>query len=308
MSGREERSDLHVGGQAVIEGVMMRSPAGIATAVRRPGGEIIVKSEPFVSLTKRSRWLNIPIVRGAIVLVETFIVAMKALSFSAEEAATEEEKKKEKDRSKAASAFFMTLTIVAAFALGFLVFFYIPLFLTELLHLKSGFVFNLIDGFLRLLFIFLYILLITRWKEMQRVFEYHGAEHKTIYAFEADGSVDPRSALKHSRLHPRCSTSFLLIVVIVSVIVFIFLGKPQTLTDRLIRFSFIPLIAGLSYEVLKLSARPAFSGKLGFLIQPGLLLQRLTTREPSIDQIEVAVAALEACLEDNLLETRKIIN
>ncbi len=300
MSDREARKRLHVGGQAVIEGVMMRSPAGIATAVRRPGGEIVVKSEPFVTLTKRHRLLNLPIVRGAVVLVETMIVAIKALSFSSEQAGEGE--------GAGHSAFYMTVTVLAAFALGFLVFFYIPLKITELFGFESGFAFNLIDGLLRLLFIFLYIVIVTRWKEMRRIFEYHGAEHKTIYAFESGEDLTPESARGYPRMHPRCSTSFILIVVIVSVMVFMLLGKPETAGERILRFSLILPIAGISYEILKLSARPAVNRRLGFLFWPGIFLQRFTTSEPSDDQIEVAIAALDACLADNLLERERAIN
>lgn len=143
---------------------------------------------------------------------------------------------------------------------------------------------------------------------MSRVFEYHGAEHKTIFAFENGGDVTVEGAAAQSRYHPRCSTSFLLIIVLVSVAVFVFLGKPDSIGDRLIRFSFIPLIGGISYEVLKLSARPGVGRRLGFLFWPGLKMQRFTTREPSSDQIEVAIAALNASLDDNLLERRGVIN
>jgi uncharacterized protein YqhQ len=310
MSGSEETSSLHVGGQAVIEGVMMRSPKGIATAVRTPSGDIAVKAEPFRSLIKRYRILNIPIIRGAITLVETLVVAVKSLSFSADQASTEEEGKKE---NAALSSLYMVITVVAAFGLGFLFFFYIPLLLTELFGFENSFIFNLVDGALRLLFIFMYIILITRWKEMRRVFEYHGAEHKTIFAFEASGdrtpeNITPDDARGFSRFHPRCSTSFLVIVVLVSVIVFIFLGKPDNVTDRLIRFAFVPVIAGLSYEVLRLSARPGVNKRIGFLFWPGLFMQRFTTCEPSEDQIEVAIVALKACLDDKVLETGGIIH
>lgn len=298
MSERQDRTQLHVGGQAVIEGVMMRSPTRLATAVRTPDGEIVVKAEPFVSLTKRHRLLNIPVIRGAIVLVETFTVAVKALSFSAEQAATEEERKKKKGDS----GFPMALSVLAALVIGFGLFFYLPLKLTEWMGFENGFLFNIVDGLIRLAFIFLYIFLITRWKEMQRIFEYHGAEHKTIFAFEAEGEVSPETAMRYPRLHPRCSTSFLLIVVIVSILLFILLGRPEGVVDRLVRFSCIPVIAGISYEVLKLSAKPSVQRHLGFVFWPGLLLQRLTTREPSLEQIEVAITALDASLEDKLLE------
>lgn len=299
MADQEDKKRLHVGGQAVIEGVMMRSPTRLATAVRSADGEIIVKAEPFVSLTKRHRPLNIPVIRGAIVLIETFVIAVKALSFSAEQAMAEEEKAKKKGDSK----HHMAITIVAALVIGFGLFFYLPLKLTELIGLESGVIFNIVDGLIRLVFIFLYIFFITRWKEMKRIFEYHGAEHKTIFAFEEEGTVSPETAMRYSRLHPRCSTSFLLIVVIVSMLLFIVLGRPEGVADRLIRFSFIPLIAGVSYEVLKVSARPSVQRYLGFVFWPGLLLQRLTTREPSPDQVEVAITALNASLEDKLLES-----
>jgi uncharacterized protein YqhQ len=143
---------------------------------------------------------------------------------------------------------------------------------------------------------------------MQRVFEYHGAEHKTIFAFESGAEVTPENAGPFSRLHPRCSTSFLAIVVIISVAVFIFLGRPDSLADRAIRFALIPLIGGISYEVLKASSRPALGRFLGFLCRPGLAMQRMTTREPSREQLEVAIAALDACLQDKILESRHLID
>ncbi|MCK4237130.1 MAG: DUF1385 domain-containing protein [Candidatus Krumholzibacteria bacterium] len=302
MSSREARKHLHVGGQAVIEGVMMRTPMRIATAVRTPKGEIVIKSEFFTSLTRRYRALGLPIIRGAIALVETFVIAVKSLSFSAEQASAEDSEGKKKDSPKGVSRFHMAVTVVAAAALGFLIFFFIPLVITERIGLKSGILFNLVDGIFRLAFIFLYILLVARWKEMQRVFEYHGAEHKTIFAFEEEGLITPEAIFKYPRMHPRCSTSFLLIVVLVSIILFIVLGKPESIVDRVVRFSFIPVIGGVSYEALKLSAKPRVKRYLGFMLWPGLFLQRYTTREPSRDQIEVAVAALNASLGDKLLE------
>jgi uncharacterized protein YqhQ len=303
MSTEETRKQFHVGGQAVIEGVMMRSPTCIATAVRSPGGKIVIRSEPFTSLTKRFRILSLPVIRGAVALIETFVIAVKALAFSVDQAEAEGDEETGDAKRKAGSNFRMGITITAALLIGLVIFFYIPLMLTDLLGFRSGFLFNLVDGFFRLLFIFLYIFLITRWKEMQRVFEYHGAEHKTIFAFEKSGEMDPGTIRQYPKAHPRCSTSFLLIVVIVSVLVFLLLGRPSSIADRLVRFLFIPVIGGVSYEMLKLSARPSVERYLGFLIQPGLFLQRFTTREPSPDQLEVAIAALNACLDDKLLES-----
>jgi uncharacterized protein YqhQ len=329
MSEKDARKRLQVGGQAVIEGVMMRSPDCIATAVRTPSGAIVVQKEPFTSLARRHRLFNVPIIRGAVAFVETFVIAIKALSFSAEKA-TEGLPEKEgavggsdagapdapetagtparasagaKKAAPGLSFLHIALTIVAAFALGFGLFFYLPLFLTELTGMKQGVLFNLIDGVIRLVFLLAYIVLITRWKEMRRIFEYHGAEHKTISAFEEEGRATLENVGAYSTHHARCSTSFLLLVVVVSIVVFMILGRPDSIGDKLIRFAFIPVIGGVSYELLKLSANPAARRYMAFLIWPGMFLQKLTTKEPSTDQIEVAIAALDACIGDKIVES-----
>jgi uncharacterized protein YqhQ len=294
-----------VGGQAVIEGVMMRSPAGIATAVRTQSGRIVVRTEPFVSLTRRSKFFGLPLIRGAVALIETFVVALKALAFSGSASAAEDGGEAEGGEG---ITWQMTLTMLGAVILGMALFFYVPLMLTELFGIESGIVFNLVDGLFRLVIIFVYIWAITRWKEMQRIFEYHGAEHKAIFTFEDGGEVTPENAMSHPRLHPRCSTSFLLIVVLVSVVVFIFTGRPHGVGQRLLRLAMIPLIGGISYEILKASARPKFRRFFGFVYWPGMMMQKFTTREPSLDQIEVAIAALNASLADNLLESRRFID
>ena len=296
MSDGEAKTHPRVGGQAVIEGVMMRSPTRIATAVRNPNHGIVVKSEPYVSLTKRHRILGIPVVRGAVGLVETFALAIRALGFSAEQATGE-------DEGKGIGPWHTAFTVVLAFALGISIFFFLPLLLTEWIGIESGFLFNLVDGLIRLSFITLYIMLIAQWKEMKRIFQYHGAEHKTIFAFEKEGFVTVDSAMRYPTAHPRCSTSFLLLVVLVSVILFVMLGRPDSVADRLIRFAFIPVIGGVSYELLRLSSRPRFGRYFAFFMWPGLFMQRFTAKEPSPDQIEVAIAALEACLGDKVLES-----
>jgi uncharacterized protein YqhQ len=326
MSEQDARKRLQVGGQAVIEGVMMRSPSCIATAVRTPGGAIVIKKEPFLSFIKRYRFLNIPIVRGAVAFLETFIIAIRALSYSAEQATAEEGAKaveagggehprevagstggknagKKRVAEKGLSTISILFTLIAALALGFAIFFYLPLRITEWIGLTHGVFFNLVDGLLRLVFLVLYIVLITRWKEMRRIFEYHGAEHKAISAFEEEGAATPENVRAYPTLHPRCSTSFLLLVVVVSIIVFMFLGRPTSIPDKIVRFAFIPVIGGISYELLKLSARPAARRIMGFLVWPGLVLQKLTTKEPAPDQIEVAIAALNACLGDKTVES-----
>jgi len=295
MSDGEAHRHPRVGGQAVIEGVMMRSPTRIATAVRTPNRGIVVKTEDYESVTKRHRLLGLPVVRGAVALVETFVIAVRALGFSAGQA-TEAE-------GGSVGPLQTALTVAVALVLGIAFFFYLPLLLTEWLGIEGGFVFNLVDGLFRLSFIVLYIVLITRWKEMRRIFEYHGAEHKAIFAFEADGFVTVESAKSYPTAHPRCSTSFLLLVVLVSVLLFIILGRPETIVDRVIRFAFIPVIGGVSYELLRLSARPGVGRYLRFIMWPGLFMQRFTAKEPSPDQLEVAIAALEGCLGDKVLES-----
>jgi len=307
MPGCDGEKRLQVGGQAVIEGVMMRSPSGIATAVRTPGGRIVVRTEPFVSLTRKNRLFGLPVIRGAVALVETFVVALKALAFSGDESIREDEDDQE-ERKSGGITWQMALAMIGAVVLGMALFFYVPLLLTGLLGIDSGMLFNIVDGIFRLTIIFLYIWAITRWKEMRRIFEYHGAEHKAIFTYEAGVEVTPENAMGHPRLHPRCSTSFLMIVVLVSVIVFIFTGRPDSAGDRVFRLAMIPLIGGLSYEVLKASSRPSFRRYFGFVYWPGMMMQKMTTREPSRDQIEVAIAALKASLADNLLESRQFMD
>jgi uncharacterized protein YqhQ len=305
MPGCDGEKRLQVGGQAVIEGVMMRSPSGMATAVRTRNGRIVVKTEPFVSLTRKNRFFGFPVIRGAVALVETFVVAIKALAFSGDESIREDE---EEEKKGGGVTWQMVLAMVGAVLLGMALFFYVPLLLTGRLGIESGVLFNLVDGIFRLTIIFLYIWGITRWKEMKRIFEYHGAEHKAIFTYEDGAEVTADNAMDHPRLHPRCSTSFLMIVVLVSVIVFIFTGRPDSLGERAFRLALIPLIGGLSYEVLKASSRPGFRRYFGFVYWPGMMMQRMTTREPSRDQIEVAIAALKASLADNLLESRQFMD
>ncbi len=272
---------------------MMRSPTYYATAVRTPQGRIVIQKKAFVSLTRKFKFLNIPIVRGAINLVETLVLGIKSLSYSAEQAVEEEGTGEKKTGSNLA----IFGSVVLALGLGIGLFFYVPLLLTDLMDVSSGLMFNLIDGAFRLLIFLAYIYAISRWREMRRIFQYHGAEHKTIYAFEAGKELTPEAAREFSTLHPRCGTSFLIVVMLVSVVVFIFLGKPHTISDRLLRFAMIPLIGGISFEFIKLSAKEKFGKVFKPAIWPGLTLQRITTQEPTEDMLEVAIAALDACLD-----------
>ncbi len=290
------KNPISVGGQAVIEGVMMRSPTYYATAVRTPQGRIVIQKNRFRGLTSRFRFLNIPIMRGAINLVETMWIGIQSLSYSATQAIDETETSKPKK-----GGFMQTLSIlgsiVFALGMGFLLFFLIPLWLTELLPVENGIWFNLIDGVFRLAIFLAYIAAIAQWKEMRRIFQYHGAEHKTIYVFENGQDLTIDNARPYTTLHPRCGTSFLLVVMLVSIVVFAFLGKPQTWGDRFFRFAMIPVIGGISFEFIKLSAKEKLAPYLKPATWPGLMLQKVTTSEPSDDMLEVAIAALDACLD-----------
>jgi uncharacterized protein YqhQ len=329
---------VHYGGQAVIEGVMMRGPTAVATAVRLPDGRISVRRDEYVSVSRKNRLLRLPVVRGGLTLIESLALGVKALNYSAgmaieaadegEAAAASDVADERVDATRGAVAdkgadvvggaatemsgagsagadradwrtnAALTGTMVLALALGIVIFFWIPMvlsdFLTDLMGTDSGVLFNLIDGVIRVIFFLAYLWGISRWKEMRRVFEYHGAEHQVIFAQEEGEELVPENARKYTTRHPRCGTSFLLIVMVVSILVFMIFGKPPTIGLRLARLLMIPVIAGVSYEIMKLSARHSDRGWARTLSAPGVWLQRITTKVPSDDQIEVAIAALEA--------------
>src|SRR5512146_692113 len=290
-------SKINIGGQAVIEGVMMRAPRSLAIAVRRPDGEIVVKKELVVPLGERYPIVKLPVVRGAVALFSSLVTGIKALNFSANEALAEEEEKKD------LSPLAMGGTMAVAFGFGILLFFILPLYLTKLLVPiigGSNIVFNLVDGVIRVAVFLLYIWSISRMGDIQRVFQYHGAEHKSIFAFEAGEELTVENVQKHSRLHPRCGTSFLLIVMLVSIVVFSLIPKlwPFYLKAGS-RVVLLPLIAGISYEFLKWSAKNDQSSIVRLIIAPGLALQRLTTRAPDASQLEVAIRSMEEALTVN---------
>jgi uncharacterized protein YqhQ len=288
-----------IGGQAVIEGVMMRAPQKIAIAVRKPNGQIALKEELFVSLSKKVKLLGLPFIRGMIALIETAVLGVKAITYSADMAVQDEKDDAGGKGGKTFSTAWLVGTVIVALGFGFLIFFYIPLLITDLFGFESGFLFNLVDGVIRLIVLLLYIWLISRWKEIRRIFEYHGAEHKSIFAYEAGQPLTVESVRAYTTHHPRCGTSFLLIVVGVSIVVFLFLGRPDNLGERLIRFLFVPLIGGISYELIKLSGKKHQSRIARFFLAPGLWLQRITTQEPSDDQLEVALTALKNVLPES---------
>ena len=303
---------ISVGGQAVIEGVMMRVPNALAIAVRRPNGEVVVKEDVWHSLSRRFKFLKWPLIRGSVVLVETLINGFQALAFSANQA-LEEEKKEGAPEGKL-SSWTLGLVMAAAFGIGILFFVVLPHYLTGFLgqwfHRDLGvesLYFHLIDGVIKVLFFIGYIYLISFLKDIQRIFQYHGAEHKCIYAYEAGEELTVSNARKYSTLHPRCGTAFLLIVFVISFILFsaIFpflprfptLGKGWTNLIYIgIKLPLILPIAGLAYEVIKLSGKKPDHPVLKIIIAPGLWLQRMTTQPPMDDQIEVALRALQGAL------------
>lgn len=305
--------DVSVGGQAVIEGVMMRTPKSIATAVRKPDKEIMIKSNPYISLSKRYRVLNIPILRGAVTFFEMVFIGIGALNFSADVALVEREKAEmgvnwKRPRAKRVTdGLMLVVMIVLAFALAIGIFFALPLFLTEVMGLsKNALSFNIAAGIIRVTFFLAYLGGISQWKEIRRIFEYHGAEHKGVNALESGEELSVENLRKYSTHHPRCGTSFLLIVVILAILLFaiadtiveMMIGHRPTVVQRFItHFSFLPLLGGISFELLKLSGKKRNNRYVRWLTVPGLWLQQITTREPDDAQLEVAVVALKSALE-----------
>jgi uncharacterized protein YqhQ len=305
--------DLAVGGQAVIEGVMMRSKERISTAVRIPSGEILVKSQEYISLTKRSKLLGLGIIRGVITFFEMLIIGIKTLNFSADIAVKEAEKeeaaangKEYIEQEKKTNAFMLGATAVIALGLGILIFFFTPIALSSLLNVqRQAVAFNLIAGAIRVVLFIGYVWLISRFGEFKKVFQYHGAEHKSIFAYENGEELNVANVSKYTTFHPRCGTSFILIVALFAILVYsisdttygLIVGEAPTLLKRFaIHFSLLPLVAGGSYELLKLSGKTRANPITKILIQPGLWLQRITTSEPSDRQMEVAIVALESAL------------
>ena len=298
--------DAPVGGQAVLEGVMMRGVSAWAIAVRRPLpeqlgpgglapgeaalGDIDVTRFPLVPWTKRHRLLRLPIVRGVVALVESLAIGFKALGISANAQLPEDE--------EPIGGGMWAGTVVLALALGVGLFFVVPVGLTSLFKdaLGSAFLFWLVEGVLRTAIFLGYIWLLSRVGDLRRVFEYHGAEHKTISCYEAGLSLTPENAQRFTRLHPRCGTSFLLIVMIVAIFVFAPLGLPAWYWLVLSRIVGVPLIAGLSFELIKWAGRNRRKRWVRAVMWPGLQLQKLTTREPDLDQLAVAIAAMDAVL------------
>jgi uncharacterized protein YqhQ len=290
------KRDAPVGGQAVLEGVMMRGVSVWAVAVRRPDGEIEITSEQIKPWAQRHRLWRLPILRGVIALGESLKIGFKALGISAN-AQLEEDEEGEREEI---GGWMWGLTIVLSLLLAVGLFFVIPVGLTSLIkdELGSSLLFWLVEGVLRTAIFIGYIVAISRLRDLRRVFEYHGAEHKTISCYEAEDELTPARAKLYSRLHPRCGTSFLLIVMVLAIFVFAPIGLPAWYWLLASRILGIPLIAGLSYEVIKWAGKNRRKRWVRGLMWPGLMLQNLTTREPDEEELAVAIAALEKVLAE----------
>ncbi|MFC1889098.1 DUF1385 domain-containing protein [Thermodesulfobacteriota bacterium] len=289
------KAGMNVGGQAVIEGVLMRAPRSLSIVVRRQNGRMIVKLERLKLLSDRFKAMRLPILRGVVSLFSMLTMGIQALTYSANKAYGDDEEEKSGELSPLG----MGLTVTLGLAFGIGLFFVLPLFLTKLLKSpfaaleESNLLFNLVDGVIRIVIFLLYLWGINFIKDIKRVFQYHGAEHKSIYAFEAGEELSVENARRFSKLHPRCGTNFLLTVMVISILIFSLIPPGFSfLWKAAARIVLIPLIAGISYELIKLSDKNQDYRIVRWMSKPGLWLQSFTTREPDDDQIEVALCAL----------------
>lgn len=298
---------INVGGQAVIEGVMMRGPEYLATAVRKPSGEIVYKKTR--NSNAKNKILKIPFLRGGVMLFDALVLGVKELTFSANQS---EEQEEEQLTDKQA-----IMTAIFSIGLGILLFVVLPSLISNLVFKDNRINSNILEAFIRIIFFVLYIWLISFSKEIKRVFQYHGAEHKVIYAHENNLELNVENSQKFTTLHPRCGTSFLLIVMLVSIIIFssldFILPVPQNLVEKIVirvglRVIFMPIIAGISYELQRYSSRHLDNPLVKMLAAPGLMLQKITTKEPDDSQIEVAIVALKVALGEDVENAREIEN
>jgi len=307
--------DKNVGGQAVIEGVMMKSPERVATSVRLPNGAIVTKADPFVSLTRRYKAFGYPIIRGVMSFFELMVLGIKTLNYSAEMAANGQISEQVKPSSEPERiGFSIAMAVVISLALGLVIFFFLPILTTQLLIAdRKAMGFNLVAGAIRVMIFLGYVWVLSQFKDFRRLFQYHGAEHKSIFAFEADLPLVVESTYRFKTYHPRCGTSFILIVAILAIITYsisdtlfavIFNHAPNIIARFATHLVFLPLVAGVSFELLKLSGKTRNNIITKILIAPGLWIQRITTSEPSDEQVEVAMTALKSSIEGTALDPK----
>jgi uncharacterized protein YqhQ len=283
-----------IGGQAVLEGVMMRGPSAWALAVRTPKGDIAQVNRPVTSALVRHRWLRVPVVRGVVALGESLGIGFRALAISAQYAAQEEGE----DGDVSTELSRGQLVFAFAIAIGFAVMLFkvSPALITNWLPIHGTSWFVIVEGLIRVAIFVAYLTVISFWPDLRRVFQYHAAEHKAINAYEAGDPLEPETVQRHSLLHVRCGTAFLLYVMVVAIFVFALFGRPAWYWLVVTRVLSLPLIAGLAYEIIRFAGRHPRNPVTRTLLAPGLWLQRLTTRQPTLDQIEVSIRALREVL------------
>jgi uncharacterized protein YqhQ len=283
-----------IGGQAVLEGVMMRGPSAWSVAVRKPDGDIAEVNRPIASVLLRHRWLRIPIVRGVVALGESLAIGFRALAISANYAAQQEGEDGEAQTELTRGQLLFAFGIAIGFAL--LLFKVSPALITNWLPVESTGAFVVVEGLVRVTIFISYLLLISLLPDLKRVFQYHAAEHKAINAYEAGDELLPERVARYSLLHVRCGTAFLLYVMVIAIFVFAFVGRPGWIGLIASRILLLPVIAGIAYEIIRFAGKHPQNPLLRGLLAPGLWLQRLTTREPTLDQIEVSIRALREVL------------
>lgn len=316
MNNNKSSNNTQYGGQAVIEGVMMRGRKHYAVACRKSNNEIVVKQENVESFMKGFQWLNKPFLRGTLALIDAMVLGMKTLIFSANlqlKEIDEEERKKKQEQSetiapeKTEEAKSETIndirvmgSVVLGLAFGILLFVVGPNILAHLVNkqVANPFLMNIIEGFVKIAIFFLYIYLISKMKDIQRIFMYHGAEHKVINTYESGLPLTLENISKYGTIHTRCGTSFIMIVLVISIFVHFFVGWSDIWYWRILaRLALLPVIAGIAYEIIKFAGRHQGSKLLRVLLAPGLWMQKITTREPTDDQVEVALTALNSVFQ-----------
>jgi uncharacterized protein YqhQ len=288
-------SNASIGGQAVLEGVMMRSPSNWALAVRKPDGEIAEVNRPIRSAMARHWVFRLPVIRGVIALGESLAIGFRALAISANYAAQEEGDDGEVQTELSRGALIFAFAIAIGFAL--MLFKVTPALITSWLPVETTGWFVIVEGLIRVTIFIAYLLVISLLPDLRRVFQYHGAEHKVINAYEAGEELVPEKVQRFSLIHPRCGTAFLLWVMVIAIFVFAFVGRPSLIGLIASRILLLPLIAGVAYELIRFAGKHQGNRALMALLAPGLWLQRLTTREPSLDQLEVSISALKEVLQ-----------
>jgi uncharacterized protein YqhQ len=284
-----------IGGQAVLEGVMMRGPSNWSLAVRKPDGEIAQVNREINSVMARHRFFRLPIIRGVIALGESLAIGFRALAISANYAAQEENDDEEVSTEISRGALIFAFAIAIGFAL--LLFKVTPALVTSWLPIETTGAFVVVEGLIRVTLFILYLVLISLLPDLRRVFQYHAAEHKAINAYEAGDELEPATVQRYSLIHPRCGTAFLLWVMVIAIFVFAFFGRPVWYWLITSRILLLPLIAGIAYELIRFAGKHTDNRVLMTLLAPGLWLQRLTTREPTLDQLEVSISALKDVLK-----------